>query len=94
MCIRDSRGGKHTQWEGGVRAISVVKWPGKIKPGTESIQLTSYIDVLPTIENIVGLTEFLTFSDMPWTTISAKRLVAPIIFDGLTALLCRRTKCL
>ena len=50
------RGGKHTQWEGGVRAISVVKWPGKIKPGTESNQLTSYIDVLPTIENIVGLT--------------------------------------
>ena len=49
------RGGKHTQWEGGVRAISVVKWPDKIKPGTESNQLTSYIDIMPTFENIVGL---------------------------------------
>ena len=49
------RGGKHTQWEGGVRAISVVKWPDKIKPGTESNQLTSYIDIFPTLENIVGL---------------------------------------
>ena len=41
--------------EGGVRAISVVKVPDKIKPGTESNQLTSYIDIMPTFENIVGL---------------------------------------
>ena len=46
------RGGKHTQWEGGVRAISVVKWPDKIKPGTESNQLTSYIDIMPTFETV------------------------------------------
>ena len=49
------RGGKHSQWEGGVRSISFVNWPGKIKPGTESNQLTSYIDVFPTLEKIVGL---------------------------------------
>lgn len=49
------RGGKHSQWEGGVRSISFVNWPGKIKPGTESKQLTSYIDVFPTLEKIVGL---------------------------------------
>ena len=50
------RGGKHTQWEGGVRAISIVKWPGRIKPGSQSNQLTSYIDIFPTFQNIVGIT--------------------------------------
>ena len=48
------RGGKHTQWEGGVRTISVVKWPDEIQAGTTSDELTSYIDVFPTIEKIIG----------------------------------------
>ena len=50
------RGGKHTQWEGGVRAISIVKWPSRIKSGSQSNQLTSYIDIFPTLQNIVGIT--------------------------------------
>lgn len=52
------RGGKHTQWEGGVRVPFVIWWPGKIEAGrvdTESV--TSFIDWLPTISSIVGIEE-------------------------------------
>lgn len=48
------REGKGTTWEGGVREPSIVSWPGKIKPGIESDQVTATIDVLPTLAEIVG----------------------------------------
>jgi arylsulfatase B len=47
------RGAKHTEWEGGVRTVSLVKWPGVIAPGSKSEELIAYIDLFPTIEKIV-----------------------------------------
>lgn len=47
------RGAKHTEWEGGVRTVSLVKWPGVIAPGSKSDELIAYIDLFPTIEKIV-----------------------------------------
>ncbi len=50
------RGTKFQEWDGGVRAPAVVKWPKMLKAGTQNNQLMGYIDVLPTLLNITGAT--------------------------------------
>jgi arylsulfatase A-like enzyme len=40
------RGGKYQIYEGGTRVPFIVKWPGKIQPGTTSDALVSQIDLL------------------------------------------------
>ena len=48
------RGGKETCWEGGVREPTLVRWPGKIPPGTVCDAIASEIDVLPTFVKLAG----------------------------------------
>jgi arylsulfatase A-like enzyme len=45
---------KRDQWEGGHRVPFLVRWPGKVKPGTTSAQLTSLTDVMATVAAIIG----------------------------------------
>ena len=45
---RPWRGMKRDQWEGGHRVPFIVRWPGKVKPGATSDQLTSLTDVMAT----------------------------------------------
>lgn len=52
--VRPWRGMKRDQWEGGHRVPFIVRWPGKVKPGTTSAQLTSLSDVMATVAAIVG----------------------------------------
>jgi arylsulfatase A-like enzyme len=51
---RPWRGVKRDQWEGGHRTPFIVRWPGKVKAGTTSEQLTSLTDVMATCAEIVG----------------------------------------
>jgi arylsulfatase A-like enzyme len=51
---RPWRGMKRDQWEGGHRVPFLVRWPGQVKPGTTSAQLTSLTDVMATVAAIVG----------------------------------------
>ncbi|MCP4378882.1 MAG: sulfatase-like hydrolase/transferase, partial [bacterium] len=51
---RPWRGVKRDQWEGGHRTPFIARWPGKIKPGSKSDQLTSLTDVMTTCAAIVG----------------------------------------
>lgn len=51
------RGSKFTEWEGGVRSPAIIKWPGKFRAGQVMEQVTGYIDVLPTLLDIAGITE-------------------------------------
>ncbi len=51
---RPWRGMKRDSWEGGHRVPFLVRWPGKVKPGTTSAQLTSLTDVMATIAAITG----------------------------------------
>ena len=44
----DWRGYKGNIWEGGHREPLIVRWPGKIEPGTQSDQLTCLTDFLAT----------------------------------------------
>ncbi len=51
---RPWRGMKRDQWEGGHRVPLLVRWPGQVKPGTTSAQLTSLTDVMATVAAIIG----------------------------------------
>jgi arylsulfatase A-like enzyme len=48
------RGHKGTAWEGGFRVPFLVRWPGKIRPGSISNELMTGMDLLPTLVNLAG----------------------------------------
>jgi len=48
------RGEKNTNWEGGYRVPTVIRWPGVIKPGTIINDIGSHEDMLPTLMAAVG----------------------------------------
>jgi len=48
------RGEKNTQWEGGYRVPTVIRWPGVIKPGTIINDMGAHEDMLPTLMAAVG----------------------------------------
>jgi len=48
------RGEKATQWEGGFRVPSVIRWPGVIKPGTIINDVAAHEDMLPTLLAAAG----------------------------------------
>jgi arylsulfatase A-like enzyme len=50
------RGIKRDMYEGGIRVPMVVRWPGKIQPGTESDQVWAFWDFLPTAAELAGTT--------------------------------------
>lgn len=50
----DLLGFKFGVWEGGHRVPFIVKWPGKVKPGTTSKQLISNLDMLSTLAAVTG----------------------------------------
>lgn len=47
-------GEKNTNWEGGWRVPSMVRWPGKIKAGSVSNEIMHHMDWLPTYMAVVG----------------------------------------
>ncbi|NOZ24304.1 MAG: arylsulfatase [Planctomycetes bacterium] len=49
------RGIKRDLYEGGIRVPMIVRWPGKIKPGTVSDQVWAFWDFLPTAAEIAGV---------------------------------------
>jgi arylsulfatase len=48
------RGEKNTNWEGGWRVPSMVRWPGKIAPGSVSNEIMHHMDWLPTFLAAAG----------------------------------------
>jgi arylsulfatase A-like enzyme len=48
------RGEKGLGWEGGFRVPFLIRWPGKIKPGSVLNGITSHEDVLPTVLAAAG----------------------------------------
>jgi len=47
-------GAKWTLYDAGIEAGLIVKWPGRVKAGSQSQALVNYIDVLPTFLEIIG----------------------------------------
>jgi len=48
------RNEKNSNWEGAYRVPAMVRWPGKIKPGTVSNEIVSHLDWLPTFVAMAG----------------------------------------
>ena len=48
------RGEKNTNWEGGYRVPTMIKWPGKIKPGTINNEIGAHEDMLTTLLAAAG----------------------------------------
>jgi arylsulfatase A-like enzyme len=48
------RGHKQQVYEGGIRIPMIVRWPGRVKPGTSSDLPWSFCDFLPTAASIAG----------------------------------------
>lgn len=48
------RGGKLTEWEGGMRVPAIIRWPEQLTGGWESSQVTGCVDVLPTLCDLIG----------------------------------------
>lgn len=48
------RGEKNTQWEGGFRVPTLIRWPGTIEPGTIINDLGAHEDMIPTVMAAVG----------------------------------------
>ncbi|MDQ3439588.1 MAG: sulfatase [Planctomycetota bacterium] len=48
------RAGKGTTYEGGMRVPCLMRWPGKIPPGTVSGELVTMMDVMPTVAKFAG----------------------------------------
>ncbi|MBK1832200.1 sulfatase-like hydrolase/transferase [Verrucomicrobiaceae bacterium R5-34] len=49
------RGNKRSEYEGGIRVPGLVRWPGKIKPGTVSDVPVVGTDIFSTVLDIVGV---------------------------------------
>ncbi|MGC1955039.1 MAG: arylsulfatase [Gammaproteobacteria bacterium] len=48
------RGEKNTNWEGGWRVPAMVRWPGRIEPGTWNNEIVHHMDWLPTLMAAAG----------------------------------------
>jgi arylsulfatase A-like enzyme len=48
------RNEKATQWEGGFRVPTAIRWPGKIEPGTIINEVAAHEDMLPTLLAAAG----------------------------------------
>lgn len=49
------RGIKRDLYEGGIRVPLIVWWPGKIKDGIESSHISGFVDFLPTVCDLAGI---------------------------------------
>ncbi len=49
------RSEKNTNWEGAYRVPAMVRWPGRIKPGTVSNDVVSHLDWMPTLLAAAGV---------------------------------------
>jgi arylsulfatase A-like enzyme len=48
------RGEKNTQWEGGFRVPTLIRWPGVLKPGTVINEFGAHEDMIPTLLAAAG----------------------------------------
>ncbi|MDH3734690.1 MAG: sulfatase-like hydrolase/transferase [Gemmatimonadota bacterium] len=68
------REGKGTAFEGGPRVPAIMRWPGKIEPGSVCDRLASTIDILPTVATI-------TRADLPSNEIDGVSILPLLLGD-------------
>jgi len=75
---RPWRGIKRDSWEGGHRVPLIVRWPGRVKPGSKSDQLVCLTDVMATLAAI-------TSSELPRDAAEDSFNLLPVLEDKATA---------
>jgi arylsulfatase A-like enzyme len=68
-------GHKGQTLEGGMRMPTVIRWPGKIKAGSEIDQLMTTMDLLPTFANLIG-------AKIPEDRIIDGKDIMPVLLEG------------
>jgi arylsulfatase A-like enzyme len=53
------QGRKRSMYEGGIRVPMLVRWPGKIKAGTVSDHVWYFADVMPTLAELAGASQYM-----------------------------------
>ncbi|XP_077199412.1 steryl-sulfatase isoform X2 [Paroedura picta] len=48
------KGGKSTNWEGGIRVPGIIRWPGVVGPDARIDEPTSNMDIFPTVIKLAG----------------------------------------
>ena len=49
------RDGKGTLYEGGIRSPGILRWKGKVQPGSTSQAITGFEDLMPTLLDLCGV---------------------------------------
>lgn len=57
--VGELRGLKGSLYEGGVRVPTIVRWPGKIAPGSTSDRVSGFEDWMPTLLDAVGASDMI-----------------------------------
>ena len=68
--------GKGSTWEGGMHEAGFAHWPGQIDAATRSYEVTSSMDVVPTVSALIGCDSpvpVLRHAPFPPTWIAARR---------------------
>jgi hypothetical protein len=73
------KGRKGSTDEGGVRSPFLMRWPGRIPPGTRVAQIAGAIDLLPTLTDLAGIP---VASNKPLDGLSLKPLLTGSVKDG------------
>lgn len=55
------RGGKGETFEGGIRVVSLMRWPGVLEPAQSFDQIMTVMDVFPTLSEATGVTPLNNF---------------------------------
>jgi arylsulfatase A-like enzyme len=69
------RGTKGTTWEGGLRVPCIMRWPGRIPPGTICGELSTAMDFYPTLAELGG-------AEVPGDRIVDGRNILPLMLSG------------
>ncbi len=51
------RNGKGSLYEGGIREPLIIRWPGRVEPGSVSDQIVSSVDLMPTFMDLAGVAD-------------------------------------
>ncbi|RMF45014.1 MAG: N-acetylgalactosamine-6-sulfatase [Planctomycetota bacterium] len=55
--VGELRGLKGSLYEGGIRVPAIVRWPGRIEPGTQSDRVSGFEDWMPTLLELAGASD-------------------------------------
>lgn len=68
--------GKRSQYDGGVRTVIMIRWPGHVAPRRDETHLASSIDLFPTILSAIGVEDKHLLQSLPGVNLLDEQQVA------------------